>query len=71
MIEPKSSFPVFTVEYLDAAKSFYADHFGFIVVFSSDWYIHLVSSFGVQVGSCCQTNLLSRQYFKSPMLVKA
>lgn len=50
MIEPKSSFPVFIVKDLDAAKSFYTENFGFDVVFSGDWYIHLVSSTGVQVG---------------------
>ncbi len=50
MIEPKSSFPVFTVKDLEAAKSFYAENFGFDVVFSGDWYIHLVSKSGVQIG---------------------
>jgi catechol 2,3-dioxygenase-like lactoylglutathione lyase family enzyme len=50
MIEPKSSFPVFIVKDLDAAKSFYTENIGFDVVFSGDWYIHLVSSAGVQVG---------------------
>ncbi|MBY0498022.1 MAG: VOC family protein [Nitrosomonas sp.] len=50
MIEPKSSFPVFTVKGLDAAKSFYAENFGFDVVFSGNWYIHLVSKSGVQIG---------------------
>lgn len=50
MIEPKSSFPVFIVKDLDAAKSFYTENFGFDVVFSGDWYIHLVSKLGVQVG---------------------
>ena len=50
MIEPKSSFPVFIVKDLEAAKSFYTENLGFDVVFSGDWYIHLVSSTGVQVG---------------------
>lgn len=50
MIELKSSFPVFIVKDLDAAKSFYTENLGFDVVFSGDWYIHLVSSAGVQVG---------------------
>ena len=50
MIEPKSSFPVFTVKDLDAAKSFYTANLGFNVVFSGDWYIHLVAKSGVQVG---------------------
>ena len=50
MIEAKSSFPVFTVKDLEAAKSFYTDYFNFDVVFSGDWYIHMVSMSGVQVG---------------------
>ena len=50
MIEPKSSFPVFIVKDLDVAKSFYTENLGFGVVFSGDWYIHLVSKSGVQVG---------------------
>jgi len=50
MIEPKSSFPVFIVNDLNAAKSFYTENFGFDVVFSGDWYIHLVSKSGLQVG---------------------
>ena len=50
MIEPKSSFPVFIVKDLDAAKSFYTENLGFDVVFSGDWYIHLVTRSGVQVG---------------------
>jgi len=50
MIELKSSFPVFIVKDLAAAKYFYTENLGFDVVFSGDWYIHLVSSTGVQVG---------------------
>jgi len=50
MIELKSSFPVFTVKDLDAATTFYTENLGFDVVFSGDWYIHLVSKSGVQVG---------------------
>ena len=50
MIEPKSSFPVFIVKDLIAAKSFYTENLGFNVVFSGEWYIHLISRTGVQVG---------------------
>ena len=50
MIEPKSSFVVFIVESLDAAKSFYTSNLGFEVVFSGDWYIHLISKSGIQIG---------------------
>jgi catechol 2,3-dioxygenase-like lactoylglutathione lyase family enzyme len=50
MIEPKGSFPVFIVKDLDVVKSFYTENLGFDIVFSGDWYIHLVSKSGVQVG---------------------
>ena len=50
MVVPKSSFTVFIVEDLSAAKSFYTENLGFEVVFSGDWYIHLVAQSGVQVG---------------------
>lgn len=50
MIEPLSSFPVYIVKDLALAKAFYTENFGFDVVFSGDWYIHLVSESGVQVG---------------------
>ena len=50
MIETKSSFVVFIVENLNAAKTFYTDNLGFEVVFSGDWYIHLISKSGIQIG---------------------
>ena len=50
MIQAESSFPVFTVRDLDAAKSFYLDHLGFGIAFSNEWYIHLVSESGIQLG---------------------
>jgi len=50
MIESKSSFPVFAVKDLDAAKSFYTEKFGFDIAFSGDWYIHLVSKLSIQIG---------------------
>lgn len=50
MIEPKSSFPVFIAKNLNTAKSFYTENLDFDVVFSGDWYIHLISKSGIQVG---------------------
>ena len=50
MIEPKIAFAVFIVDDLETAKSFYTQNFGFEVVFSNEWYLHLVSSSGIQVG---------------------
>ncbi len=66
MIEPISSFPVFTVKDLDAAKSFYTENFGFDVVFSGDWYIHLVSKTGVQVGFLLPDQPAQSPIFQSP-----
>ncbi len=68
MIEPKSSFPVFTVENLDAAKSFYTENLGFDVVFSGDWYIHLVSKSGVQVGFLLPDQPTQPSIFQKPYI---
>ncbi len=65
MIEPRSSFPVFTVKNLVAAKSFYKENLGFDVVFSNDWYLHLASKSGVQVGF-----LLPEQTSQPPIFQK-
>ena len=50
MISTLSSFSVFTVKDLAAAKSFYTGHLGFNVAFENDWYLHLMTDSGVQVG---------------------
>lgn len=66
MIELISSFPVFIVKDLDEAKFFYTENLGFDVVFSGDWYIHLVSSAGVHVGF-----MLPDQPTQPPMFQKS
>ena len=66
MIEPKNSFPVFTVRDLDAAKFFYPEYFGFDVVFSGDWYIHLISKSGVQVGFLLPDQITQPSIFHKP-----
>lgn len=50
VIKPSSSFPIFTVPNLDDAKAFYTSCFSFSVAFENEWYLHLVSETGVQVG---------------------
>ncbi len=50
MITASSAFPVFIVENLDEAKSFYSTYFGFGIAFENEWYLHLVSESGIQVG---------------------
>ena len=66
MIEPKSSFPVFIVKDLDSARSFYTENFGFEVVFSGDWYIHLVSKLGVQIGFLLPAQPTQPPIFQKP-----
>ena len=50
MITPKSSFTVFIVENLFGAKTFYSSYFNFTVAFENEWYLHLVSESGIQIG---------------------
>ena len=50
MIKPNSSFSVYIVEDLMNAKDFYMQHFGFNPAFENDWYVHLVSDSGIQIG---------------------
>ena len=50
MINPKSSFPVYIVENIIEAKTFYTKHFGFSAAFENEWYLHLVSESGIQLG---------------------
>ncbi|MGD9250356.1 MAG: VOC family protein [Desulfobacterales bacterium] len=50
MITAASSFPVFIVSNLDAAKAFYTANFGFGIAFENAWYLHLVSDAGIQLG---------------------
>ncbi len=68
MIEPKSSFPVFIVPDLEAAKSFYAEILGFDVVFAGDWYVHLVSKSGVQVGFLLPNQPTQPPIFQKPFV---
>lgn len=66
MIEPKSSYPVFIVKDLNAAKSFYTENLSFDVVFSGDWYVHLVSKSGVQVGFLLPDQPTQPPIFQNP-----
>lgn len=50
MIQVNSSFPVFIVNSLNAAKAFYSSHFGFGIAFENEWYLHLISESGIQIG---------------------
>ncbi|MEA2047002.1 MAG: VOC family protein [Campylobacterota bacterium] len=68
MIEPKSSFPVFTVKDLTAAKNFYTENLGFTVAFDGDWYIHLISTSGVQIGFLLPDQPSQPPIFQKPYL---
>ena len=50
MINLKDSFPVFIVNRFDTAKAFYLNNFKFSVAFENEWYLHLASESGVQIG---------------------
>ena len=50
MKAPSSSFPVFIVGDIQSAKAFYQSNLGFDVAFENEWYLHLVTGSGVQVG---------------------
>jgi len=50
VINAKSSFPVFIVKNLSTAKEYYTKNFDFNIAFENEWYLHLVSESGVQIG---------------------
>ena len=67
MINPTSSFPVFIINNINDAKIFYLSNFGFDVAFENEWYLHLVSASGIQVGFLLpdqptQPNIFHRPY---------
>lgn len=49
-IKTKASFTVFIIDNLVSAKLFYIDNFDFNVAFENEWYLHLVSDSGIQIG---------------------
>jgi len=49
-VSANSFFPVLTTARLTECRDFYTRHFGFTVVFETDWYIHLASQKGIQLG---------------------
>lgn len=50
MIKPTASFPVFIVPDVNAAQTYFTEHFDFSPVFANDWYVHLLSGAGIQIG---------------------
>ena len=50
MIKSAASFTVILVRDLTAAKAYDIGHLSFSVVFETDWYIHLSTATGIQVG---------------------
>ena len=49
-IKATNFFPVLTTTKLTECRDFYTQHFGFAAVFETDWYIHLASEVGIQLG---------------------
>ncbi|MDJ0834101.1 MAG: VOC family protein [Gammaproteobacteria bacterium] len=66
MISLNSSFPVFIVDHIDQAKAFYTGHFDFQVAFENDWYLHLVSDSGIQVGFMLPNQPTQPEVFHQP-----
>lgn len=66
MIQPNSSFPVFIVNNIEDAKSFYSSQFGFGVAFENEWYIHLVSGSGIQIGFLLPDQPTQPEIFHQP-----
>ena len=66
MIKLNSSFPVFIVKSAMAAKAFYLGNFDFQVAFENEWYLHLVSTSGVQVGFMLPNQPTQPKIFREP-----
>ena len=66
MSKPNNSFPVFVVESLAEAKSFYSSYFSFGVAFENEWYLHLVSESGIQVGFLLPNQPTQPGIFQNP-----
>lgn len=49
-VNSTSFFPVLATAKLIECRVFYMQYFGFAVVFEADWYIHLASKAGIQLG---------------------
>jgi len=62
-IVPIASFPIFITEKLQLAKAFYTENFGFDVAFENDWYVHLFTQSGVQIGFLMPDHLSQSEYF--------
>lgn len=50
MIVPSAFFTVYIVKDVASALEYYRENFDFSPVFETDWYVHIVSSNGVQTG---------------------
>lgn len=66
MIKPNSSFPVFTVGDLTAAKEYYTGNLGFNVAFEGEWYLHLATESGIQVGFLLPDQATQPPIFRVP-----
>ncbi len=49
-IRPNDFFPVLATDRLEECRDFYTGIFDFSVAFEEDWYIHLVTDAGIQLG---------------------
>ena len=49
-----------------SAQSFYTEHLGLYVAFSNDWYLHLISTAGIQIGFMLPEQATQPQIFHKP-----
>lgn len=66
VIKPSGSFPIFTVQNIDDAKAFYTSGFNFGIAFENEWYLHLVSESGIQVGFMLPNQPTQPEIFQKP-----
>jgi len=66
VIKPNNSFPIFIVEDLQIAESFYSDNLGFSAVFKNEWYLHLATESGIQLGFMLPNQPTQPELFHAP-----
>jgi len=65
LIQPHNNCTVFIVNNLEAAKGFYTRHFGFVVALENDWYLHLITEIGIQVGFMLPNQPIQPEQFRT------
>lgn len=67
MITTKVFFPLVVTDELENCRDFFTRHFGCRVVFESDWYVHLVTPHGAQIGFLASHHGSQPHYLQEPL----